>query len=141
MRLVSSRHTAALAGVPVSPWGGNLLVDVRGTGTGGTAEVVAGMGDGLLLTCLWYVRRWTSRPCCVTGLTRDGVYVVRDGEVVGATTNFRFNDSPAAMLGRVRSRGRPAGMPAARAGRLPAPGEAPALVVDDFHLSSVSEAS
>ena len=83
------------------------------------------MGDGLLLTCLWYVRTVDEQTMLMTGLTRDGVYVVRGGEVVGATTNFRFNDSPAAMLGRVVDAGAAAGLPAPRARRLPAPRPGP----------------
>lgn len=138
--LVSSRHTAALAGVPVAPWAGNLLVDLDG-GAGSTADLVAGMGDGLLVTCLWYVRTVDEQTMLVTGLTRDGVYVVRGGEVVGATSNFRFNDSPAAMLGRVRGAGAPqVCLPRELGDYLPR-AQAPALLVDGFHLSSVSEAS
>ena len=138
--LVSSRHTAGLAGVPVAPWAGNLLVDLTG-GTGSTADLLARTGDGLLLTCLWYVRTVDEQTMLMTGLTRDGVYVVRGGEVVGATTNFRFNDSPAAMLGRVTDAGAPqVCLPRELGDYLPR-AQAPALVVEDFHLSSVSEAS
>ena len=138
--LVSSRHTAGLAGVPVSPWAGNLLVDLAG-GEGSTADLVARTGDGLLITCLWYVRTVDEQTMLMTGLTRDGVYVVRGGEVVGATSNFRFNDSPAAMLTRVRDAGAPqVCLPRELGDHLPR-AQAPALAVEDFHLSSVSEAS
>jgi predicted Zn-dependent protease len=137
---VSSRHTAGLAGVPVAPWAGNLLVELDG-GSGSTADVVAGMGDGLLVTCLWYVRTVDEQTMLMTGLTRDGVYVVRGGEVVGATSNFRFNDSPQAVLGRVRGAGSPqVCLPRELGDYLPR-AQAPALLVDDFHLSSTSEAS
>lgn len=138
--LPSTRHTAGLAGVPFAPFAGNLLVDVAG-GTGTTAELVARMGDGLLLTCLWYVRTVDEQTMLVTGLTRDGVYVVRGGEVVGATTNFRFNDSPAAILGRVAGAGAPqVALPRELGDWLPR-ASAPPLHVTGFHLSSTSEAS
>ena len=138
--LVSSRHTARLAGIPVSPWAGNLLVDLAG-GQGSTADLVARTGDGLLVTCLWYVRTVDEQTMLMTGLTRDGVYVVRGGEVVGATSNFRFNDSPAAMLGRVRDAGAPQVCLPRELGYYLPRAQAPALLVEDFHLSSVSEAS
>lgn len=138
--LPSTRHTAGLASVPFAPFAGNLLVDVDGA-TGTTADVVAAMGSGLLLTCLWYVREVDEQTMLVTGLTRDGVYVVEGGEVVGATTNFRFNDSPHAMLGRVaRAGGAVPCLPRELGDWLPRT-SAPALHVTGFHLSSVSEAS
>jgi predicted Zn-dependent protease len=77
----------------------------------------------------------------LTGLTRDGVYLVEGGEVVGAVNNFRFNDSPVDLLGRITEVG----------DSVPAlPREMsdyftwtrmPALRVPDFHMSSVSQAS
>ena len=58
----------------------------------------------LLLTCLWYIREVDPQTLLLTGLTRDGVYLVEDGEVVGAVNNFRFNESPVGLLGRVARR-------------------------------------
>ena len=55
---------------------------------------------GLLLTCLWYIREVDPATMLLTGLTRDGVYVIEDGEVVGASNNFRFNESPVDLLAR-----------------------------------------
>ncbi|WP_380168182.1 metallopeptidase TldD-related protein [Jannaschia sp. R86511] len=138
--LPSTRHTAALAGVPLAPLAGNLLVEVAG-GHGDLADVAARMGDGLLLTCVWYVRTVDEQTMLLTGLTRDGVYVVRGGEVVGAAGNFRFNDSPAALLGRVADAGASrVCLPRELGDYLPR-ASAPPLVVEDFHLSSASEAS
>ena len=56
---------------------------------------------GLLLTCLWYIREVDPATLLLTGLTRDGVYLVEDGEVVGAVNNFRFNERPLDLLRRV----------------------------------------
>ena len=138
--LPSSRHTARLAGVPVAPPAGNVLVEVAG-GSGSTADLVRGTPDGLLLTCLWYVRVVDEQTLLLTGLTRDGVYVVRDGEVVGATSNFRFNDSPATVLNRVQVAGSSTRcLPREFGDSLPRT-SAPALRVSGFHLSSVSRAS
>ena len=51
---------------------------------------------GLLLTCLWYIREVDPATLLLTGLTRDGVYLVENGEVVAEVDhNFRFNHSPA----------------------------------------------
>jgi len=77
----------------------------------------------------------------LTGLTRDGVYVVEDGEIVGTTNNFRFNESPVALLERItdatvptRTLGREFGEWANRT-------VMPALQVAEFHMSSVSNST
>ena len=66
---------------------------------------MATTGRGLLLTCLWYIREVDPVTLLLTGLTRDGVYLVEDGEVVGAVNNFRFNESPLGVLDRATEAG------------------------------------
>ena len=67
--------------------------------------MIAGTERGLLLTCLWYIREVDPVTLLLTGLTRDGVYLVEDGEVVGAVNNFRFNESPLDVLARATEAG------------------------------------
>ena len=62
------------------------------------------MEDGLLLTCLWYIREVDPQTLLLTGLTRDGVYRVEGGEITGAVNNFRFNESPIDLLRRFTAR-------------------------------------
>jgi predicted Zn-dependent protease len=137
--LPTTRHTAALTGLPVVPAAGNLILD--GKGSGGTLDLVAGLDNGLLLTCLWYIREVDPQTLLLTGLTRDGVYVVEGGEVIGATTNFRFNESPVDLLTRVQAAG---------ASEITLPREwgewftrtsMPALRIEGYNMSTVSEAS
>ncbi len=137
--LVTTRHSAGLAGLPVTPAADNLLAGVDGH-TGNLHEVAARMGDGLLVTCLWYIREVDAQSLLLTGLTRDGVYVVRGGEIVGAAGNFRFNDSPLGMLARITDAGDPADcLPREWADWFTRARVAP-MLVGDFHLSSASEA-
>ncbi len=68
--------------------------------------MIARTERGLLLTCLWYIREVDPATLLLTGLTRDGVYLVENGEVVGAVNNFRFNESPVDLLGRITEVGR-----------------------------------
>ncbi|WP_336921168.1 metallopeptidase TldD-related protein [Aquipuribacter sp. SD81] len=138
--LPSSRHTAGLAGLAHTPFADNVVVEVDGA-TGATADVVAGVDRGLLVTCLWYVRVVDEQTLLVTGLTRDGVYVVEGGEVVGSTTNFRFNDSPHSLLSRVLGAGGTGVCLPRELGDWLPRAAAPALRVADLHMSSVSEAS
>lgn len=98
--LGSSRHAAQEAKLPFTPLTDNIsLVDSDGAGT--LTELASRMGDGLLITCLWYIREVDPQNLLLTGLTRDGVYVVSGGEVIGSANNFRFNESPIDMLSRV----------------------------------------
>ena len=97
--LRQTRETAALTGQPVTPAIDNLVLEVDGA-TGSLDDLVAGTERGLLLTCLWYIRAVDPQTLLLTGLTRDGVYLVENGEITGAVNNFRFNESPVDLLRR-----------------------------------------
>jgi predicted Zn-dependent protease len=137
--LVTTRHSAGLAGIAHTPFVDNLLAGVEGR-TGTLDELAARVGDGLLVTCLWYIREVDAQSLLLTGLTRDGVYVVRDGQVIGAAGNFRFNDSPLGMLDRIADAGAPVDcLPREWADWFTRTRVAP-LAIDDFNLSTTSEA-
>lgn len=138
--LPTTRHTAELTGLPVVPVADNLILEA-GNGTGSTLDLVAGMDSGLLLTCLWYIREVDPQTLLLTGLTRDGVYVVKGGEVVGATTNFRFNESPVDLLTRVQAAGS-SGITLPREwGEWFTRAAMPPLRIEGYNMSTVSEAS
>ncbi|MBL7254912.1 TldD/PmbA family protein [Paractinoplanes lichenicola] len=61
--------------------------------------LVAGMRRGLLITDLWYTRVLDPKTLVITGLTRNGVWLVEDGEVTGAVSNMRFTQSYPQALG------------------------------------------
>lgn len=135
--LAYPRAAAAEFGEPVAVPAENLLM------TGGTAELadmIAATERGLLLTTLWYIREVDPTVLLLTGLTRDGVYLIEDGEVSAAVNNFRFNESPLDLLRRATEAGvsevtlpREWGDWATRAAM-------PTLRIPDFHMSSVSQA-
>jgi predicted Zn-dependent protease len=139
--LIQTRHSSTITGLPVTPYVDNLIMDGPAGGPDLEAMTAGSSGRSLLLTCLWYIRTVDPQTLLLTGLTRDGVYLVEDGEVVGAVNNFRFNESPVDLLARVSSVG--------RSGRtLPREWSdyftrtaMPALLVEDFNMSSVSQAS
>ena len=97
--LIRNRAHAVRTGTQPTPPADNLIMD--GGGTASLQEMIATTKRGLLLTCLWYIREVDPERLLLTGLTRDGVYLVEDGEVVGAVNNFRFNESPIELLGRI----------------------------------------
>ncbi|QNS07010.1 metallopeptidase TldD-related protein [Streptomyces xanthii] len=135
-QLTTTRHSAALTGLPVAPAGDNLILD-GGTGRS-LDEMVAGTERGLLLTCLWYIREVDPATLLLTGLTRDGVYLVENGEVVGEVNNFRFNESPVDLLGRATEAGRTEKTLPREWGDWFTRAAMPALRVPDFNMSSVS---
>ncbi|MFH8486555.1 metallopeptidase TldD-related protein [Streptomyces longisporoflavus] len=135
--LTSTRHSAGLTGLPVAPAIDNLILD------GGTdrslEEMVAGTERGLLLTCLWYIREVDPATLLLTGLTRDGVYLVENGEVVGEVNNFRFNESPVDLLSRAAEAGRTEKTLPREWGDWFTRAAMPALRIPDFNMSSVSQ--
>jgi predicted Zn-dependent protease len=138
--LVRPRAWALRTTAPATAAVDNLLLeDPNATAT--QEEMLAATDRGLLLTTLWYIREVDPQTLLLTGLTRDGVFLVENGEVTGAVNNFRFNESPVDLLGR-----------AVQAGRcertLPREWNdwftrcaMPPLRVPDFNMSSVSPAS
>jgi predicted Zn-dependent protease len=140
LNLVSSRHSARHTGVPFAPGIGNLVVEAE-NGSGSLDDLVASTQRGLLLTCLWYIREVDQQTLLLTGLTRDGVYVVEDGRVTGAANNFRFNESPIDLLGRFTEAGVAERSLSREWGDYFPRTVTPALRVPDFNMSSVSPAS
>jgi predicted Zn-dependent protease len=136
-RLLTTRHSAGLTGLPVAPTGGNLLLD--GGGKRSLEELVADTERGLLLTCLWYIREVDPATLLLTGLTRDGVFLVENGEVTGAVNNFRFNESPVDLLGRVTEVGRTERTLPREWSDWFTRAAFPAMRVPDFNMSSVSK--
>lgn len=102
--LVQTRASAVDTQLPFTPMGDNLIMEIPGA-QGSLDDLVAGLDDGLLLTTLWYIREVDPSTLLLTGLTRDGVYRVKDGEVIGAVNNFRWNESPVDLLSRMKSVG------------------------------------
>ncbi|MCX2971301.1 MULTISPECIES: metallopeptidase TldD-related protein [Streptomyces] len=138
--LLTTRHSAELTGLPLTPGVDNLILD--GGGERSLAQMVAASGhDGpaLLLTSLWYIREVDPATLLLTGLTRDGVYLVENGEVTGAVNNFRFNESPVSLLGRATEAGRTEQTLSREWGDYFPRTAMPPLRVPDFNMSSVSQ--
>jgi len=137
--LCTTRAVAADSGLEYRPNVGNLILDVDG-GHGTLDDVIARTETGLLVNCLWYIRDLDEATMTVTGTTRDGVYEIRDGEVIGAVNNFRFNESPLSILGRIHDAGVSELCQTRENAEYVSDYVMPTLVVDDFNMSSVSEA-
>jgi predicted Zn-dependent protease len=108
-------------------------------GEGMSLEELIGMVEnGVLVTRLWYLRMVQPKTLLYTGLTRDGTFAIRDGKIAGPINNFRFNESPVTVLKNLVATGVPERVLGSEV-RMPM--HVPPMVVRDFNLSSVSDAS
>ncbi len=94
-------------------------------------ELIKGVKRGVLITRFWYIRSLDPQTILLTGLTRDGTFLIENGAIVAPVMNFRFNESPVQMLTKCDAL-----TPAIVAGGM----RVPALRTHDFHLASISEA-
>jgi len=105
--------------------GGNSSVD----------EMVHSTDRGVLVTRLWYIREVDPYEKVLTGMTRDGTFLVQNGRVAGGIRNFRFNQSILEMLSNVELLG-----PAVRAaGEESFEMVVPPMKARDFHFSEVTK--
>jgi PmbA protein len=108
---------------------------VFGGGKASLEEMIASTERGLLVTRLWYIRDVDPYEKIMTGMTRDGLFLVEKGKVGTAVKNFRFNQSLLEMLRNVELMG-----PAVRAtGEEAFEMVVPAMKVRDFHFSEVTK--
>jgi predicted Zn-dependent protease len=135
--LTYDRATARRAGV--EPTGHGLpLPNVLGSapqnlvlegGTTSVEDLVRSTQRGILVTRLWYIRIVDPADLIVTGLTRDGTFLIEDGRIVKGLRNYRCNQSLRAMLNQVTGLS-----PVVRASPIMS---APALRVEGFTFSAL----
>ena len=105
--------------------GGDRLID----------DMVRSTERGVLVTRLWYIREVDPYEKILTGMTRDGTFLIEDGKIAGGIRNFRFNQSIIEMLSNVETLG-----PAVRAaGEESFEMVVPAMKVRNFHFSEVTK--
>ena len=106
-------------------------------GTTSLDEMIRSTPRGILVTRLWYLREVDPRTILYTGLTRDGTFLIENGQVTRPLKNFRFNDSPLFMLNNLEAIG-----PSVRLAGTEAGGAVvvPSLKVRDFNFTSLSDA-
>jgi predicted Zn-dependent protease len=105
--VLHTRRTATRAGVASTgnaiarpdPWGSLLVSLVMAPGDRTIERLIGGLRRGLLVTDLWYTRILDPRTQVVTGLTRNGVWLIEDGEIVRPVRNLRFTQSYVDALG------------------------------------------
>lgn len=130
-----SRYWAQQKKIAAQPGPSNLIFPGEGRSR---EELIGSVEEGILITRLWYLRMVQPQTLLYTGLTRDGTFAIRDGKILGPVNNFRFNESPVTVLKNLVATGTPERVLGSES-RMPV--YAPMMVVRDFNLSSVSDAS
>ena len=108
---------------------------VFGGGNTSLETMVATTDRGILLTRLWYIREVDPYEKILTGMTRDGTFLVENGKISSGIRNFRFNQNILEMLSNVGQMS-----PAVRAaGEESFDMVVPAMKVRDFHFTEVTK--
>jgi PmbA protein len=109
----------------------NIVIEGGGTPL---EEMIAATERGILVTRLWYIREVDPYQKIMTGMTRDGTFLIEGGRIAGGVRNFRFNQSLIELLSNVEVLS-----PAVRAsGEEAFDMVAPAMKVRDFHFTEVT---
>jgi predicted Zn-dependent protease len=125
-------------GFPLPNEMGEMPVNIVVSGPGDPQSVermVASTERGLLVTRLWYIREVDPYEKIMTGMTRDGTFLIENGKIAGGVRNFRFNQDLISMLANVEAMGEP----------VRASGEesfdmvVPAMKVRDFNFTEVTK--
>jgi predicted Zn-dependent protease len=95
---------------------------------------------GLLATFFWYLRPVDTLTLLNTGMTRDGLFLIENGEITGPVQNFRWNMSPLVAFANISAIGKPVPIHTGEAYDGPGTALVPAIRVEDFYMTSVSPA-
>jgi len=100
-----------------------------------TEQMIASTERGILVTRLWYIREVDPYEKILTGMTRDGTFLIEDGKVVCGLRNFRFNQSLIEMLSNVEAMS----TPVRTSGEESFDMVVPAMKVRDFNFTEVTK--
>ena len=103
-------------------------------------QMITSTRRGLLVSFLWYIRVVDGMTLLNTGMTRDGTFLIENGEVTGPVQNFRWNDGPARGFNNISALGRSVPMHVGEAYDNPGTALVPAMRIEDFRMTSISPA-
>jgi predicted Zn-dependent protease len=95
---------------------------------------------GLLVTFFWYIRGVDNATLLNTGMTRDGLFLIENGEIAGPVQNFRWNMSPLVGYNNLTLVGKPVPMHMGESYDGGTTGLIPPARIEDFYMTSISPA-
>ena len=122
--------TGTTPGMSLVMEGGSATVD----------QMIKATKRGLLVSFFWYIRPVDNMTLLNTGMTRDGLFLIENGEVVGPVQNFRWNESPAVSFNNITMLGAPIPMHTGEAYDNPGTALVPPMMLEDFTMTSISPA-
>ncbi|MCI0450123.1 MAG: TldD/PmbA family protein [Chlorobi bacterium] len=129
------RFWAKEKGAQVVPYPSNLIMQ---GGTKSLKQLVSETESAILITRFWYIRTVERKTMLLTGLTRDGLFEIKDGKIYRSVKNFRFNESPIGVLSNLIDFGKAEKAVGSENETLQI--FVPPLKVNDFNFSSLSDA-
>ena len=127
-QLYYDRYWAKKQGIEATGYPSNIIIE----GEQGTLEdLISNTDRAVLVTRFWYIRFVDPQSLLLTGLTRDGTFWVENGRIQHAIKNFRFNESPMAVLNKVTGMSTPVRIGGSMV---------PAIRASEFNFASLSDA-
>lgn len=133
--LYSGRYWAKKTKTEYVPYPTNIIM----SGTGKSVQdLIASTENGIYVSRFWYIRTVDPRQILLTGLTRDGVFLIENGKIKHAINNYRFNESPVNILKNIVDMSVPEKVVGSETGN--ARIVVPALKLSEFNFSTISDA-
>jgi predicted Zn-dependent protease len=117
----------------------NMSLVMEGSNTS-VEEMIKTTRRGLLVTFFWYIRPVDPPTLLNTGMTRDGLFLIENGEITGPVQNFRWNMSPLVGFNNVTAVGQPVPIHTGESYDGPGTALVPPVRMDDFFMTSISPA-
>lgn len=133
-QLAYDRYTAKTDGVETIPTLEAPALSVEGPAAHSIQDLIKGVERAILVTNFWYIRPVNPRELILTGMTRDGTFLVEKGEVVSAVKNFRFHESPLQVFRHIDRWTSPMEAVNSETGKM----LVPAMALPEFRFSSVT---
>ena len=113
----------------------NIVFESPGKVPQTVEEMIVSTERGILVTRLWYIREVDPYEKILTGMTRDGTFLVENGKVTCGVRNFRFNESLVQMLQNIEAMG----VPVRASGEESMDMVAPAMKIRDFNFTETTK--
>ena len=101
-------------------------------------QMIKSTRRGLLVSFFWYIRVVDAMTLLNTGMTRDGLFLIENGEIAGPVQNFRWNDGPARGFNNITALGTPVPMHIGEAYDKPGTALVPPMRIEDFRMTSIT---
>jgi predicted Zn-dependent protease len=134
-QLFYDRFTAKEHNVEPTPFPSSPILTVAGKPVRSTRELIRGTERAVLVTNFWYIRMVDPRDLTITGMTRDGTFLVENGRIVSGVRNFRFHESPLRAFAQIDAATAPQEAITMERGKM----LLPAVRLPEFNFSSVTK--